>query len=78
MKRYKEALDLGIAKECARFFLPLSTQTKMYVKGSVRNFIHYCSVRMAKETQLEHRVIAQEIWKLVVEQLPTVAKAVEV
>lgn len=58
---YDEALDRGIAKEQARFLLPLSTRTKLYMAGTVRDWIHYLSLRTDEHTQLEHREIAGEI-----------------
>lgn len=72
---YKEALSKGIAKEQARFLLPLSTQTKLYMTGSVRSWLHYLDVRTANGTQLEHAEIAKEIQKIFVEQFPVIAKA---
>lgn len=58
---YEAALDRGIAKEQARFLLPLGTQTKLYMAGTVRDWIHYLSLRTDEHTQLEHREIAEEI-----------------
>lgn len=58
---YNEALERGIAKECARMLLPMSSSTKLYMKGSIRSWIHYLQVRCGPETQLEHRDIALEI-----------------
>lgn len=58
-KLYKEALNLGIAKEQARFLLPLSTRTTIYMTGTVRSWIHYCDTRCAPGVQLEHRNIAK-------------------
>jgi thymidylate synthase (FAD) len=72
---YHDALDRGIAKEQARFLLPLSTQTKLYMTGSVRSWLHYLDVRTANGTQLEHAEIAKEIQKIFVEQFPVIAKA---
>ena len=74
---YQHYLNLGVAKESARFFLPLNTKTKLYMKGSVRSFIHYLQVRLDKSTQLEHRQIAEEIQALFVKELPILAKALE-
>lgn len=59
--KYQEALDRQIAKECARTLLPLNTVTKLYMKGSVRSWIHYFAVRCADATQKEHRDIAINI-----------------
>jgi thymidylate synthase (FAD) len=72
---YKEALSRGVAKECARFLLPLNTQTTMYMCGSLRSWIHYCEVRCDASTQLEHREIALACRNIVAEQFPDVAKA---
>jgi thymidylate synthase (FAD) len=74
---YNEALKRGVAKEQARFLLPLATETKLYMTGNLRNFIHYCSVRCGKDAQKEHRDIAQEIWKIIRISFPIVAEAVE-
>lgn len=74
---YKEALARGIAKEQARFLLPLSTQTTLYMTGNVRNWIHYIELRTANGTQLEHKEIAEEIKKIFTQQLPAIAEAKE-
>lgn len=72
---YKAAVEKGIAKEQARFLLPLSTTTKLYMKGSVRSWIHYLQVRTTPSTQKEHRDIALGIRKIFDEQFPTIAEA---
>ena len=77
MKLYKEMLDAEIAKECARFVLPLATPTRMYMTGSVRSWIHYIDLRSANGTQKEHMDIANACKKVFVEQFPTVAEALE-
>jgi thymidylate synthase (FAD) len=74
---YEEALKLGIAKEQARFLLPLSTTTKLYMHGTVRSFIHYLNLRTGNGTQKEHKEIAEAIKAIFIEQLPTVSKALE-
>jgi thymidylate synthase (FAD) len=74
---YDIALKEGIAKECARMLLPLNTQTRMYMKGSIRSWIHYLQVRCDVATQKEHRDIADAIKVIFVEQLPVVAKALD-
>ena len=77
MKLYKEMLDASIAKECARFVLPLATPTRMYMSGSVRSWIHYITLRSANGTQKEHMEIAEACKKIFVEQFPTCAAALE-
>jgi len=65
----------GIAKECARFVLPLATPTRLYMSGSVRSWIHYINLRSSNGTQKEHRLIAEEAKKVFSEQFPTVSEA---
>jgi len=77
MKLYKEMLDASIAKECARFVLPLATPTRIYMTGSVRSWIHYIDLRSANGTQKEHMDIALGAKKIFVEQFPAVAEAME-
>lgn len=69
---YNKSLELGIAKEQARFLLPLSTTTKLYMTGSIRSWIHYLKLRCEKSTQLEHREIANEIKNIIIKHLPTI------
>ena len=75
MKLYKEMLDAGVAKECARFVLPLATPTKLYMTGSVRSWIHYINLRSAHGTQKEHMEIAENCRIIFNEQFPIVAEA---
>lgn len=72
---YQEALKRGIAKECARNLLPMSTKTKLFMHGNLRSWMHYLDLRTEESTQLEHREIANEIKKLFIEQFPIIAKA---
>ena len=72
---YEEALDLGIAKECARRILPLTTQTKLYMNGTLRSWIHYIDLRTTPGTQLEHREIALGCREIFVAQFPTIASS---
>ena len=75
MKLYKEMLDAGVAKECARFVLPLATPTRIYMTGSVRSWVHYIDLRSAHGTQKEHMDIANECKRIFSEQFPVVAEA---
>ncbi len=72
---YKDMLDSGIAKECARFVLPLATPTRLYMTGSVRSWIHYIDLRSAHGTQKEHMDVAEEIRCIFICQFPKVAEA---
>ena len=75
MDLYKNMLDKGIAKECARFVLPLATPTRLYMTGSVRSWIHYIELRSAHGTQKEHMDIANECKCIFAGQFPIVAEA---
>ena len=77
MDLYREMLDDGIAKECARFVLPLATPTRLYMTGSVRSWIHYIELRSANGTQKEHMDIALGAKEIFCEQFPAVAEAME-
>ena len=77
MRLYKELLAHDVAKECARFVLPLATPTRIYMTGSCRSWIHYINLRSANGTQKEHMDIALECKKVFSEQFPTVAEALE-
>lgn len=72
---YNNLLDAGIAKECARGILPMNIKTRLYMTGSIRSWIHYLEVRTGIETQIEHRLIAESIKQIFIEQLPTISKA---
>ena len=77
MALYQQMLNDGIAKECARFVLPLATPTKIYMTGSCRSWIHYINLRSAHGTQKEHMEIAYECRKVFTEQFPAVSEALE-
>lgn len=72
---YLEALRRGVAKEQARFLLPLSTKTKLYMNGSIRSWLHYLDLRCANGTQLEHKEIADSIKAIFIKELPIIAEA---
>lgn len=72
---YGELLQLGVAKECARRLLPMCQNTRMYMTGSIRSWLHYCDVRCGPETQLEHRLIAEQVKVIIKEMLPNVYEA---
>ena len=75
MRLYKELLAHDVAKECARFVLPLATPTRIYMTGSCRSWIHYITLRSANGTQKEHMDIALECKDIFKEQFPSVAEA---
>ena len=72
---YKKMLHDGIAKECARFVLPLATPTRLYMSGSVRSWIHYIDLRSSNGTQKEHMDLVEDVRKTFKIQFPTVSEA---
>jgi len=72
---YNELLQAGVAKECARDILPLSTPTKLYMNGTLRSWLHYCDLRCANGTQYEHKLIADQVKDLIEQEFPTIYAA---
>ena len=67
---YRNMLDAGIAKECARDVLPMGSPTRLYMNGTLRSWIHYVDLRIANGTQKEHRDIAEACKQLIKTQFP--------
>jgi thymidylate synthase (FAD) len=74
---YTDMVEAGVAKECARFALPLAVPTRLYMTGSCRSWIHYINLRSAHGTQKEHMEIAEACKEIFKVQFPTVAEALE-
>jgi thymidylate synthase (FAD) len=77
MKLYDNLLDNGVAKECARFVLPLATPTRIYMTGSCRSWMHYINLRSSNGTQEEHRLVAEGCREVFKEVFPDVSTALE-
>ena len=77
MNLYNRMLDNGVAKECARFVLPLATPTRLYMTGSCRSWVHYINLRSAHGTQKERMDIAHKCREIFVEKFPNVSEALE-
>ena len=75
LKLYNKMLDKGVAKECARFVLPQATQTRLYMSGSLRSWMHYIDLRSAHGTQAEHMEVAEAIRCIFTCQFPTISSA---
>jgi len=73
---YSEMISNGVAKECARYILPLSTQTRLFMSGTLRSWIHYLQLRCDPGTQLEHREIAEAIKRIFCTEFPVIGEAV--
>jgi thymidylate synthase (FAD) len=74
---YNYLLGQGVAKECARFVLPLATPTRIYMTGSCRSWIHYINLRSSHGTQKEHMDIAEGCRTIFKQQFPSVSQALE-
>ena len=75
---YKWAINSGIAKEVARSVLPEGlTNSRLYMSGTLRSWIHYCDLRMGNGTQKEHRLIATECWDVIVKEFPSLKNVLE-
>jgi thymidylate synthase (FAD) len=72
---YKDLIDAGVAKECAREVLPMAAPTKLYMNGTIRSWLHYCDLRTSNGTQKEHALIASQVQDLLYSQLPNVCEA---
>lgn len=81
MERGKELYDFlienDVARETARDVLPLATETTMYMKGSIRSWIHYLDLRCENDTQLEHRIIANNIKEIFITNFPNISEALK-
>ena len=68
---YKEAIEMGIAKEQARVILPEgNTISRMYVNGTLRSWVHFIEVRSGNGTQKEHMEVAREVACAIAEIFP--------
>lgn len=72
---YNKLLEAGVAKECARMILPMCTKTRLYVTMNVRSVIHWLDLRDDSHAQKEIQLIAKEVKKIVIEQLPLISSA---
>ena len=73
---YNEMIQAGIAREVARDVLPLATETRMFMKGNIRSWIHYLEIRTADDTQKEHREIANGIRDIFTQNFPSISEAI--
>jgi thymidylate synthase (FAD) len=74
---YQYLIDEGVSRETARDVLPLATETTMYMKGSIRSWIHYLDLRCSDDTQLEHRHIANDIKDIFIKNFPNISEALK-
>jgi thymidylate synthase (FAD) len=72
---YREMVSSGVAKECARDVLPMSSPSRLYMNGTIRSWLHYCDLRTGNGTQREHAVIAGQVQDLLYGHVPNVCGA---
>ena len=72
---YQDMIDNGIAKECAREVLPLSSPTRLYMNGTLRSWLHYTDLRSSNGTQLEHKLISDCVKEIILNQTPRIYEA---
>jgi len=72
---YNEMLEKGVAKESARFLLPIATPSRLYMAGTIRSWLHYVDLRSANGTQKEHMDIALDCKAILESNLPNVCMA---
>lgn len=73
---YQTMLEMGVAKETARRHLPMCSPTRIYMNGTLRDWIHYINLRTDKGTQWEHRTIANQAKIIFEQQFPVISEAV--
>jgi thymidylate synthase (FAD) len=72
---YNKLIEKGVAKECSRFILPLTTETTLYMTGSIRSWLSYLNVRLDEHTQKEHRLIGNDIAGIFSQNFPNISEA---
>ena len=72
---YQDLLEAGVAKECAREVLPMSSPTTLYMNGTIRSWLHYVDLRTSNGTQKEHAQIAAQVQDILYSQIPNVCEA---
>jgi thymidylate synthase (FAD) len=77
-KLYNEMIEAGIAKESARFILPMNTQTRLYMTGNARSWMFYLKTRLDEATQFEHRQVATEVESIFAEVFPITYSALSI
>lgn len=77
IRTYDDLVKSGVALESARMVLPMCVGTRLYMKGTVRDWMHYCRVRLSSHTQEEHWQVASDCWNVLREVLPVTTTAFE-
>lgn len=72
---YSALIASGVARETARFVLPLATKTKIHMTGSIRSWIHFLELRDDGHAQKEIQEVAKAIKAIFKEQFPIISKA---
>lgn len=77
IRTYDDLVKSGVALESARMVLPMCVGTRLYMKGTVRDWMHYCRVRLSSHTQEEHWQVALDCWNVLRVALPVTTAAFE-
>ena len=72
---YKDLLEAGVSRECARFVLPLAVKTTIHMTGSLRSWIHFLDLRDDGHAQQEVHDLAKEIRQIFNQQFPIISEA---
>jgi thymidylate synthase (FAD) len=68
---YTEAIERGIAKEQARSVLPEGLiESRLYMNGTLRSWIHFIELRSANGTQKEHMEVARACAEVIAKIFP--------
>ena len=73
---YKELIESGVAKECARDILPLCTKTTIHITGTLRDLLGFLNTRHTSEAQKEIRDIAYEIGLALENEIPEIMQTI--
>ena len=71
-KLYKDLIEAGVAKECARMILPECTTTTLTFNGSLRSWLSFLNVRCDHHSQKEIVVLATQVGELLEKEMPNV------
>ena len=74
---YKELIESGVAKECARDILPLCTKTTIHITGTLRDLLGFLNTRCDVHAQLEIRDIATRIGEELEKELPEIMSTID-
>jgi len=72
---YQEYIEKGVAREQSRMILPVNNYTEWYWKIDLHNLFHFLGLRCDKHAQMEIRVFADAMLKLIEPIVPVAVEA---